>query len=256
MSGPHILPNVPSISQPRPILLDTDDNICLPDTTTRLSPKDVFVWDVVTWSRAYPLWLPEVTGNSLECLEVGAGLGGLSLLLAYLGHRVRCTDQYFPTRAVEYHRRFQFRGQIVYEAADLLSCKYRSQFDVIVCRSVIGSIGIHGGLAAQHAALETLRMSLKPGGALLLAENLAASPIHSLARRITAERRWRWRYPTLSEILSILSGFSSLQYRTVGFAAAFGLTETQRRIFGRVDSYLDRLVSAAWRYVWLGVARR
>ena len=58
----------------------------------------------------------------------------------------------------------------------------------------------------------------------------------------------------MNEFLSL---FSHVEYRTVGFAGAFGRTELQRNLLGVLDeTVLNYAVPENWRYIIVGVARK
>jgi hypothetical protein len=102
-----------------------------------------------------------------------------------------------------------------------------------------------------------MHAALRPGGVLLFAENLVASPIHRHLRRRFVAWGDRWRYVTIEEMNAFLGPFSTVRERTFGFAGAFGRTERQRSSLATVDATgLDRIVPAQWRYIIAGVATK
>lgn len=63
-----------------------------------------------------------------------------------------------------------------------------------------------------------------------------------------------WKYPTMSQMCSMLAGFSSVHYKLVGLLGAFGRSETTRMLLGAIDKALVPLTPRSWRYIMGGVA--
>ena len=234
----------------------------LPDTD--LSIEDFVEWDVENWSRALNFWLQELPSSGKEffngkrVLEVGARNGGLTLWFASQGAYVVSTDLKGPTdTARRRHRDAGLGHRIEYRELDATVISERDAYDVVVFKSVLGSIGHDGSLERQLSALEQMYQALKPGGYLLFAENLRASPLHQLARRVFVKWSHRWRYPTINELEAGIEKFSSVRTFCFGFLAAFGRTEDTRTRLGRLDRLIvDRLVPPSWRYIMATVARK
>jgi hypothetical protein len=128
-------------------------------------------------------------------------------------------------------------------------------FDVIAFKSVLGGIGTGGKFDRQRQAISQLHGSLRRGGNLLFAENLAATRAHAALRSRFGAGKDFWRYPTLREMDRLLKPFTTVHADTAGFVGAWGANDAQRRVSGAVDAFLCRwLVPASWQYVMLGVA--
>lgn len=222
-------------------------------------PMQAYVqWDVRNWSRALDFWITTCgTGafRGAHVLEVGSRDGGLSLWFAEQGAaRVVCSDLHGPSeQARGLHAK---AGVIEYGALDATAIPYESTFDVVAFKSVLGGIGGAGGVEAQAQAIRSMHRALKPGGRLLFAENLVASPLHSYLRKRFNAWDERWRYVTREEMDAFLSPFSEVEECSFGFAGAFGRTEAQRSVLARADLGMDRLVPSTWRYILAGVATK
>lgn len=234
------------------------------EASGELSVSDFVEWDVENWSRALDFWmsvLPEFGKKSLEglrVLEVGARDGGLTLWLASQGAHVVSTDLQGPTDiAKRKHQAAGLADRIEYRALDATAIPEKEFYDVVAFKSVLGGVGHDGSLERQLLALKQMHEALKPGGVLLFAENLRASPLHRLARRAFVKWGRRWRYPTVRELESGIAEFSNIRTFCFGFLAAFGRSESARNRLGRLDRLIvDRLVPPSWRYVMAAVARK
>jgi SAM-dependent methyltransferase len=220
--------------------------------------EDVVGWDVRTWSKAIAFWESADHARApLDCLEIGARAGGLSLWLASKGHRVVCSDLRGSERARVLIERYGLLDRVTFEDLDATSLPYESRFDRIVFKSVLGGIGAIGGMAMQGAALRSIHRALRPGGMLLFAENLAGSPAHRYLRRSCVAWGREWRYVTIEEMRLLLKYFADVRYETTGVLAAFGRTELARNGLGLLDDLLvSRVVAEGWRYVVYGSATK
>ena len=220
--------------------------------------EDIFTWDVRTWSKALPTWERGLgSSGPLTCLEIGAGPGGPSLWLALKGHRVLCSNrQDTEPMAAPLHEKYGVRHLVEYRDIDATDIPYENHFDIIIFKSVLGGIGAAGGLALQLEAMRQLHKALKPGGRLLFAENLRATPVHRLARAIAYRiRRSSWRFMTLAELHGMLSLFASHEVHTTGALGVFGTTEARRRTLAAIDDAgLSHLTPKRWRYMGYGIA--
>jgi SAM-dependent methyltransferase len=220
--------------------------------------QKVLFWDVVNWSACLDLWEPYVAGDSLECLEIGAGNGGLTLWLASKNHRVLCSDIRFPGPAVhDLHASHSVASRVSYEAIDATQIPYAERFDVVVFKSVLGRILAKCGTQGVGQAVFNMHQALRPGGRLLFAENLRGSWLHRVSRRTLLKRGPpSWQYPTAEQLRSSLRVFTFVDYRLAGFLGAFGRNERQRRWLGRVDRAIVTLVPRNCRYIMFGVATK
>ncbi len=145
--------------------------------------------------------------------------------------------------------------QISYAAVDAVKLEAREEYDVICFKSVLGGIGYGNNRAAQETAVRNLYRALKPGGYLVFAENLTATPVHQFLRK--KFNRWNtWRYITIEEALDFCSDFSEVRWRCFGFLGTFGRNERQRRLLGRVDKAFDWLLPSSAKYIVSVVARK
>ncbi len=234
---------------------DPIENAYLPQ---RRFLRDILQWDVVNWSMCLDLWEPFVRSNRpLDCLEIGARKGGLSLWLASRGHRVTCTDISDPREeAQEVHARYPFCATVKYRALDATRMSFDGLFDLVVFKSVLGGIGRNSNMAAIERAVAGMFRALRPGGVLLFAENLKASRLHVHFRRIFVGWGKSWNYLNFSDIQRIFSDFRELRLRYGGFLGAFGRTEGQRSILGLFDRALSGSIPNRWKYIVAGVARK
>jgi SAM-dependent methyltransferase len=220
---------------------------------------DIVEWDVANWSKAVRFWEAhaEVSGGELECLELGARRGGLSLWLAHLGHRVVCSDVAGTELAARpLIDRYGLSERVTFEDIDAVAIGYSDRFDIIVFKSVLGAVGANGKAVRKREAVESMHAALRPGGKLLFAENLAASPLHRYFRNHFVRWGRSWSYVDLEEMRSLLRLFSRVEYRTIGFFGAFGRSEQQRRLLSVFDRSADVVIPERWRYIVYGIATK
>lgn len=220
--------------------------------------NDIIEWDVRNWSEPLRFWEHALdwSGAPKMCLEVGAGQGGLSLWLALKGHRVVCSDLTSPAhRAARLHAKYGVAELIEYAAIDATNIPDRARFDIIAFKSILGGIGRHDDRARQQCAIDEMFDALKPGGVLLFAENLRASPAHRFLRTKFVGWGKSWRYVTLAEMRELLSKFAQVEMRATGVIGAWGRTEHERNLLARVDQVvLNRLCPDEWKYLVYGLA--
>lgn len=218
-------------------------------------------WDIRNWSRAVDFWQSNTAGvlPGADVLELGSRDGGLSLWFADQGaRRVVCSDLHGPSDAARtLHAQAGISSRIEYASIDATDIGQENAYDVVAFKSVLGGVGGQGGLDAQAAAVRSMYSALRPGGTLLFAENLKASPMHTVLRRRFVKWGDRWRYVTVEEMHSFLEPFTRVRDMSFGLAGAFGRTERQRDGLARLDIWgLDRTVPQRWRYVIAGVATK
>lgn len=218
--------------------------------------KDVIEWDVVNWSKCLPFFgrlAGDLTGK--KALAIGERHGGLSLWLAYKGAVVTSTDlEGVSGEAKAMHQRYQVTNLITYENADLTSLRYPdSSFDVVMFKSVLGALRSKEN---QQKGISEIYRVLKPGGVLLFAENLVASPIHTFLRKKFIKWASYWRYITIEEAEELCGMFSSFSFKTAGFTGAFGRSEGQRRMLGKLDGFLEKMVPSKNRYIIFAVCKK
>jgi SAM-dependent methyltransferase len=219
--------------------------------------KDIIQWDIKSWSKALDFWERNVPWENVnKCLELGGREGGLSLWMALKGKEVVCSDyELTKETAQKLHLKYKLEKQIQYMDIDATNIPFEDHFDVIVFKSIIGGIGYNNNLEAQKLVFNQIYKALKPGGKLLFAENLVASPLHVYFR--TKFIKWgnSWRYINKSETVEFLKEFKSTQIKTNGFLAAFGRTESQRTFFSYFDRYFfNWLFPESWKYIVYGIA--
>jgi len=216
-------------------------------------------WDVRNWSAALDFWSTHTELDLSRCsaLELGSRNGGLSLWLALQGARVVCSDVQAPGPAVR--ERHQARGAsrlMRYESIDATNIPYEDEFDLVVFKSVLGALG-RGGAQSQAQAVRQMHAALKKGGELFFAENLTASALHRFLRRKYVRWGRSWRYVSVAEMVEFLAPFSKVQFRTLGFAGAFGRGAGGQNLLGILDkTILNHVIPENWRYIIVGVAKK
>ncbi|OQA09891.1 MAG: tellurite resistance protein TehB [Bacteroidetes bacterium ADurb.Bin397] len=220
--------------------------------------NDIFQWDVKAWSTALPFWEQKIKvipkGNALE---LGGRQGGLSLWLANQGFNVICSDlSDSEVTAKPLHQKYKL-ANISYADIDASAIPFQDHFDVIVFKSIIGGIGRFGGMELQQKTFDSIHKALKPGGYLLFAENLIASPLHQFLRKKFVKWGDTWRYVSLSELKSFTNEFRSVEIKATGFASAFGRSESQRNGFSIIDKMIcNSVVPDNWKYIAYGAAQK
>lgn len=219
--------------------------------------KDVIQWDVNSWKKALVFWESKVNlNNNLICLELGGREGGLSLWLALKGNKVICSDlKDVKNTASDLHLKYDMSSIIDYQDIDATNIPYENFFDIIVFKSIIGGIGRENNLELQKKAFEEIFKALKPGGKLLFAENLSASPIHRSIRKRFVTWANYWRYISINEMNFFLSNFSEYEMRTTGVLGTFGRNELQRYYLSKIDDILlNKICPKKWNYIVYGIA--
>ncbi len=222
--------------------------------------QDYLQWDIFAWSKALLLWekiLKNENRESQLALEIGSKNGGLSLYLANeFNFNVICSDITEPTAyAVKLHKKFNANKKIEYKVTNALTINFDDNiFDVVIFKSVLGSIGKNDNYEKQREAINEMHRVLKTGGILLFAENGKASFFHNIFRKIF--RKWAsyWRYISMDEMSHLLENFKSQEIKTTGFISAF-LTNTKiKKAAYRIDNFLEKLITEKFRYVIYGYA--
>lgn len=205
-------------------------------------------WDSINWSKAVNFW--QDYGHSLSdkrVLEIGAGSGRLSTWLAIQGARVWCTDTYMPTPETrDRHREAGVSERIEYGALNVIDIAFEDEFDAIVMKSVLPTLSTRH----QSLALAGVHRALKPGGQLLLAENLQASRVHMFARQRMTTYGSACNYLTVQTLMHDLANFASVDLRTFGVLGTLGRSERVKRALGHLDTLaVERVAPKRWRYV-------
>jgi len=219
--------------------------------------ENILQWDVRSWSKALAFWEEHVDWSKVQNgLELGGHQGGLSLWLALKGKEVVCSDlENVKNTAEPLHKRYQITKFIQYQDIDATNIPYEDHFDIIVFKSIIGGIGRNNNYEIQKKVFREIHKALKPGGKLLFAENLVASPLHQKLRKRFVNWGDSWRYVSVKEMKELLSDFSSYELKTTGVLGTFGRNETQRNFLSMLDKMiLNRVCPDAWKYICYGVA--
>lgn len=219
--------------------------------------KDIVQWDVSSWSKALLYWENNVDWSQVENgLELGGREGGLSLWLALKGKSMVCSDlSEVKATAEALHQRHNVLEYIDYQNIDASNIPYENYFDVIVFKSIIGGIGRNNNVEIQRTVFKQIYKALKPGGRLLFAENLIASPLHQALRKRYVNWGGTWRYITIAELRNFLHDFSSVEIKATGVLGAFGRNESQRNSFSFIDNLImNKVCFDRWKYIGYGMA--
>ena len=231
---------------------------------SRTVANDALGWDVHNWYRALAFvdarlesdWLRGKRG-----LELGAGFnGGLSLWLALRGVRMTCSGCHPSFDDVsdvtkEIHRKYRL-SDVIYERVDATRIPYTGSFDIVAFRSVIGGISRSADIETARGVVQQAEAALRPGGKLIMLENLAATPLHRYLRQRYGSGAHGWQYYSIGEFLSLLEGFHGVSYMATGFLGCFGRTERQRSLLGWIDGGLDSLIPSRWNYIVAIIAQK
>ena len=219
----------------------------------------IIEWDVVNWARAIDYWSKniDIKSSNYTCLELGGRGGGLSLWLAINGNQVMCSDLTSPEEIAFYlHKKYNCTEQITYSAIDAKNIPYQNKFDIVIFKSILGGISANNNDKLKKEVIDEIYKSLKPEGKLLFAENLESSFLHKYLRKKFVNWGSRWNYLKYEEIGQVFSSFDQVEYHTVGFFGAFGRSEKQRKLLGKIDVLCDRLVPKSKRYIVFGIAKK
>jgi len=218
----------------------------------------LFRWDTHNWRKALEVWWPAlVMLAGKRVLALGELDGNMSALCALHGAHVVCSDvSPVPATVVAKHRELGVGPLIEYAVGDATALPFETtSFDAVIFKSMLGALETP---ERQRRALREIRRVIVPGGMLLFAENLSASRLHAVSRRVGAERYGRWRYPRLGELEAMLA----LEGLDVQAAEAFGLLglapvpERLRAALYGFDDLADKHLPARWRYIFAARCRR
>lgn len=219
--------------------------------------KSFLQWDVNSWAKALEFWEKQIQFSEVSTsLELGGREGGLSLWIALNGTSVICSDLSNTEKTASVlHQKFNVAHLINYQDIDASIIPYENYFDLIVFKSIIGGIGRNNNIELQQQVFKQIHKALKPGGKLLFAENLIASPLHQAFRKRFVKWGDSWRYVSITELKSFLKDFSSYQINANGVVATFGRSELQRKVLSILDHLIfNRLFPNQWKYIGYGVA--
>ncbi len=220
-----------------------------------ISVAQALEWDTSSWARCLSFWQQQSRRGlgGARVMEVGARNGGLSLWASHQGAReVFCTDLHGPTDDA-----LEVLGGAGCEVRtgrfDLLDPTPVGTFDIVIVKSVLGGVGKSADHADQRRAIATLAGLLEADGEVWVAENVAASRLHRLGRRVND---WQhWSYLERNELEQLFERqFGQCSFLSSGLVATFGRTEGQRRLLARLDRVGEGFVPSDWRYLLSGVA--
>lgn len=227
--------------------------------TTKELTKDIIQWDIRSWSKALNYWDENIDWSTVNNgLELGGREGGLSLWLALKGKEVICSDLKDVKNTAELlHLRYKVSSLIKYQDIDATHIPYENHFDIIVFKSIIGGIGSNDNKEIQKKVFNEIYKALKPGGKLLFAENLTASPFHRLLRKRYVNWGSSWRYISIQEMQEFLHKFSHYKIKTTGILGTFGRNENQKKALSTFDELiLNKVCPDSWKYIAYGIAEK
>jgi len=221
--------------------------------------SDIIQWDIESWSKAIKYWDDKIDWDKIQNgLELGGREGGLSLWLALKRKMIICSDlKDIKITAEPLHLKHNVTEFIKYQDIDATNIPYEDHFDIIVFKSIIGGIGKGNNIDIQQKVFKEIYKALKPGGKLLFAENLIASPLHQRLRRDFVNWGNSWRYVSITEMKQFLKHFSSFNIMTTGVLGAFGRNESQRNFLSTMDKLIiNKLCPDNWKYIIYGIAEK
>jgi SAM-dependent methyltransferase len=221
--------------------------------------NDILQWDIYSWKKALNYWELNIDwGTVKNALELGGHKGGLSLWLANKRIHTVCSDYENVKLAAEpLHKKYNVLDLITYQDIDATDIPYENHFDIIVFKSIVGGIGRDNNLEKQQKVFNEIHKALKPGGKLLFAENLIASPMHQALRKKFVNWGDSWRYISLPEMYEFLKPYKKYQIRTNGVMATFGRSEKQRTLLSVADrTFLNHISPKKWKYICYGIATK
>ena len=219
----------------------------------QLTLRDIIQWDVRNWSKTLGFWDKNFDIKpGMKVLALGEREGGLSYYFAKKGCEVVCSDyKDFPDTTKKFHREKKVDHQISYAKVDMRKIDFADEtFDVVTFKSVLGALG---NKSNQDDAMNEMRRVLKKNGALLFAENSVGSLFHKYLRKKYVKWGDRWCYIPKNDMLEWTKLFSKSIVKTYGLVGAFGRSEKQRSVLGRVDSVLSPIAPRGWKYIFFGV---
>ena len=89
----------------------------------------------------------------------------------------------------------------------------------------------------QQEMMTSIYRALNNSGVLLFAENLKATFLHQMLRKIFVKRNWR--YLSFEEVLKLTDLFSETYYQTVGVLGVLGRNKWLSYTLSAVDKQFD-----------------
>jgi ubiquinone/menaquinone biosynthesis C-methylase UbiE len=215
--------------------------------------NDIIQWDVKSWKNALPFWDAHFAIKpQMKVLALGEREGGLSFYFAKLGCHVVCSDyNEMPAETKLMHEKYQVASQISYQQVDMRAIPFEdNSFDIVTFKSVIGALG---NVEDQNKAIAEIYRVLKPGGALLMAENAVGSALHRKLRTKYVNWANRWRYISKTDIQNWSKMFATVNTKMAGFSALFGRSEKQRSGLAAMDKVFAPITPKKWKYIYYGV---
>jgi SAM-dependent methyltransferase len=220
---------------------------------------DITQWDINSWKYAIDFWERNCNFNDqLSALELGGREGGLSLWLALKSIKTICSDLNNTEKtALPLHQKYKIEHLITYKDINATNIPFKDQFDIIVFKSILGGIGYGNNKKAQEQTFMSIYDALKPGGKLLFAENLVASPFHQFFRKKFVKWGNEWCYPKLEDLDHWLKNFSKVKMECKGVWSTFGRNEKQRNLLSVIDkAFFDHITPKKHRYIVFGYAEK
>jgi len=224
--------------------------------------SDAFVWDARNWSKATEFWDRQIDGlRGKKGLEIGAYKGGITLLFALNGADMTCSDTIASQdKARQFHSLYNLKRSPKYIKKDVLELDEIDQYDFVVFKSVMGEVGKNGCSENIEKAFSNIHKALKPGGKLFFCENLRASPLHMLYRKlhVSKETPWRsyWNYETPAFYKNALSPFSVVAQKSYGLFGEMGKTPIVVSMLGAIGRIIAPIVPPSARYILFCVATK
>ena len=229
-------------------------------TERQLTTREILDWDVISWSKALKYWDQRIPSDlsGLKALELGAYNAGLSAWLAQKNATVISSDvDELPPGAYVLQKKYNLTDRVQFKQVDATNMSFENEFDFIVFKSIAGGIGRNNHPEHQQTLFNQIHKALKPGGKLLFAENAKASPLHQFARKNFVSWGNSWQYVTHTDFKSFFKEYKSYDIHSSGFTAAFGRSEKQRNMLGKLDTYLfNNIVPKSWHYIIYGIAEK
>jgi SAM-dependent methyltransferase len=197
--------------------------------------KDIFGWDVGTWSKAISIWKECIEKNNYKKgLEIGNAFGGGSLFLANHGISMVCSNIHPPDKKTkQIHKRYIFNNKIKYEVIDAMKITYPdNHFDVVFVKSIFG----YFNSSERKIVIDEIYRVLKPSGSLLFAENMKGSFFHQLARKLFVRWGKKWNYLSQDDLLDLFSKFNNKKIHYSGFLTLFFV---RYKLLYRLALFLD-----------------
>ncbi len=174
-----------------------------------------YLW-IPTFEFAISRLPPDIKGWNV--LEIGAGMGGLSIYFAMRGCNVICSDinSNYVSLAKEFHKPHKLAGQIKYETVDILNTNLAPEsFDIVCFKSALGSIPYN----KQGHAISEIQRILKKRGLLIFCENLEGSYLSAFYRKLFIPWYKRWNYLTINQMYHYMSPFFECKINSFWFFA-------------------------------------